>query len=153
MRLHRRNPLESPRGGHVNQVLQYSQRNALSHVHRCAPRRVPPASDAAGALAIQTSASGPANTGYAPSHQDGMLCSIRVRVRSTNAMPSLLTSNSAGVRSPRIPKGVDSQCVAFCSSPKTATAWAITGTRRATTAGDVTILILRGIAGPGFLDC
>ena len=68
-----------------------------------------------------------------------MLCSIRVRVRSTNSMPSLLERSSVGARFSKIARGVDSQCVAFCSSPNTATAWAITGTKRATKIGDVTI--------------
>jgi len=65
---------------------------------------------------------------------------MRVRVRSTKAIPSLLASSSVGVRFPRTSSGVDNQCVAFFSSPNTATAWAITGTRTATTLGDVTIL-------------
>src|ERR1017187_7083182 len=77
-----------------------------------------------------------------------MLCSIRVRVRSTNSMPSSLERSTVGARFSRIARGVDSQCVAFCSSPNTATAWAITGTRRATTIGDVTILFYCEIAGP-----
>ena len=72
-----------------------------------------------------------------------MLYSIRVNVCSTSASPSLLASSSAGVRFPRNARGVDSQCVAFCSSPNTATAWAITGTRRATTLGDVTTRFYR----------
>ena len=78
--------------------------------------------------------SGPVDTINTAGHQDGILCSIRVRVRSIAAIPSSVASSSAGVRSPRIGNGVDSQCVAFCSSPNTATAWAITGTRLETTA-------------------
>src|SRR6266567_3204587 len=62
---------------------------------------------------------------------------MRVSVCSTNAIPSLSTSSSVGARSPRICSGVNTQCVAFCSSPNTATAWAITGTRLITL-GDVT---------------
>ena len=93
---------------------------------------------------IQPGVSGPADAVYAAGHQVGMLCSMRVRVRSTRAIPSLLASSSVGARFPRITSGVDSQCVAFPSSPNTATAWAITGTKSETRLGDVTILCYCG---------
>jgi hypothetical protein len=72
-----------------------------------------------------------------------------VRFGSASAPPTQVLhcwrSNSAGVRFPRSSRGVDNQCVAFCSSPNTATAWAITGTRRTTMPGDVTTQFYRGI--------
>ena len=126
--------------GHVNQILKYRSRNALGHVDYSASGRVPPSADESGAFAIQPGVSGPADTIYAAGHQDGMLCSMRVRVRSTKAIPSLLARSSVGERFARISSGVDNQCVALRSSPNTATAWAITGTREATTLDDVTIL-------------
>jgi len=60
-----------------------------------------------------------------------MLCSMRVSVRSTSSMPSLVANRSVGVRLSNRARGLDSQCVAFCSSPNTATACAMPGTRRA----------------------
>lgn len=62
---------------------------------------------------------------------------MRVSVCSTRAKPSAVTSKSAGARFPKISRGEDSQCEALCSSPNTATAGAITGTRLATTVDDV----------------
>ncbi|SPE36773.1 hypothetical protein SBA6_60080 [Candidatus Sulfopaludibacter sp. SbA6] len=81
--------------------------------------------------------------------EDGMLCSILVSVRSTSSIPSSVPSSSAGARLSRSGNGVDSQWVAFCSSPNTATAWAITGTKRATAAGDViSLILLRRVSNP-----
>jgi hypothetical protein len=62
---------------------------------------------------------------------------MRVSVRWTISMPSLVTKSSVGVRLSNKASGVDSQCVAFCSSPNTATACAMTGTRRARGSAEV----------------
>src|SRR5690349_2287598 len=61
-----------------------------------------------------------------------MLCSMRVRICSTSAIPSSLKSNSAGVRFPISANGVCNQCVALCSLPNTPIACPITGTARTT---------------------
>jgi hypothetical protein len=116
---------------HVNQIFEDGERYTLGHVDHSMTWRIPSCSDVTRTLTIQPGINGPANSKHPP-YQEGRLCSIRVSVSSTRASPSSVSISSWGDRLEKNGKGVAIQCVAFCSSPNTAKACAITGTRRLT---------------------
>src|ERR1017187_8637853 len=139
--------------GHVHQIFKDGQGDALGHVDDGSPGRIPAAADAPGPCAVETRITRPAYAENATAgqdgHQEGMLCSMRVSVRSTSSMPSLVANSSVGVWLSNRARGVDSQCVAFCSSPNTATACAMTGTRRVR--GSAEVIRSLFYLGDGFL--
>ena len=87
--------------GHVHQIFKDGQGDALGHVDDGSPGRIPAAADAPGPCAVETRITRPAYAENATAgqdgHQEGMLCSMRVSVRSTSSMPSLVANSSVGV--------------------------------------------------------
>ena len=87
--------------GHVHQILKYGQGDALGHVDDGSPGRIPAPADVPASCAVETRITRPTyaenTTAGQDGRQEGMLCSMRVSVRSTNSTPSLVANSSVGV--------------------------------------------------------
>jgi hypothetical protein len=97
------------RSGHMYEIFKHCQRDTFSHIYDWLPRRVPAATDSPSPFSIQTRVDRPADSIDAPQHfYEGMLCSIRVRMRSTSSAPPSARS-CEGVRPRNIGRGVANQ--------------------------------------------